>query len=364
MFEVLLRVPQYQLFRRVGWPRLLPINLTLVPSLRCNSRCLTCNIWKKQEDELTLEEWERVFRSLGKAPYWVTISGGEPFLYPELVEFTAALYQECRPAIINIPHNCLLDQVVARHVAEIAERCPQSRIVINLSLDGVGEKNDHIRGVPGSFDKFEKTYRALRELDYPNLAIGIHTVISKFNVQDIDQVFDHALALMPDSYITEIAEERVELDTVGLDIVPPADEYDRAVKRLTSRLNPRAFSDISQITHAFRKEYYELVTRILRERTQVIPCYAGWASAQIHANGDVWPCCVRADSIMNVREVHYDFKQVWFSPQADRIRRSILKKECYCPLANASYTNMLHNYRVVTRVMWNVARAQLLRWPA
>jgi len=360
MLEVLPRIPLYQMYRWFGWPRQLPINLTLTPSPRCNSKCLTCNIWKKREDELTLEEWEKIFQSLGRAPFWVTISGGEPFLRPETVAVIQALYRYCRPAIINIPHNGLLERVISERVAAIAERCPKTQIIINLSLDGVGEQHDRIRGVVGSFAKFEATYRALRELDYPNLAIGIHTVISSFNVGELDAVFDYALSLTPDSYITEIAEERVELDTVGAGITPAPDEYGRAIDKLMARLRQRNFGGISQVTQAFRLEYYQLVKHILAEQRQVIPCYAGWASAQIYANGDVWPCCVRADTMSNLRQVDYDFRRAWFSPEAERIRRSIYAKECHCPLANAGYTNMLHNYFILGRVGWKVALASLL----
>jgi MoaA/NifB/PqqE/SkfB family radical SAM enzyme len=359
MLEVLPRIPLYQMYRRFGWPRPLPINLTLTPSPRCNSKCLTCNIWKKREDELTLEEWEKIFQSLGRAPFWVTISGGEPFLHSETVEIIQALYHYCRPAIINIPHNSLLERIIAKRVAAVAERCPEAQIIVNLSLDGVGEQHDRIRGVAGNFAKFEATYRALVELDYPNLAIGIHTVISRFNVGELDAVFDYALGLTPDSYITEIAEERVELGTVGAGITPAPDEYGRAIDNLIARLRQRNFGGISQITQAFRLEYYQLVKRILAEQRQVVPCYAGWASAQIYANGDVWPCCMRADKMSNLRQVDYDFKRAWFSPEAERIRRSIYAQECHCPLANASYTNMLHNYFSLGRVAWKVASAAL-----
>jgi MoaA/NifB/PqqE/SkfB family radical SAM enzyme len=56
MLSVLARVPFYTLFRRFDLPRMTPLNMTLSPSPRCNSRCLTCNIWKRREDELTLED--------------------------------------------------------------------------------------------------------------------------------------------------------------------------------------------------------------------------------------------------------------------------------------------------------------------
>ena len=359
MIEVLWKIPLYILNRRFGWPKMLPINLTLSPSPRCNSRCLTCNIWMKREDELTLEEWDRVFQSLGRAPFWATISGGEPFIFQDLVPLCQSLYEHCRPGIINIPTNSLMYKIIPRKVEEICNSCPDAQVIINLSLDGVGKKHDHIRGVRGNFEKFEKNYYALRELDCPNLTIGIHSVISRLNVDDAPELFDYALGIEPDAYITEIAEQRVELGTVGLDITPSLDKYSWVIDQLIERVEGRQFRGISKITEAFRMEYYKLVKRILAEETQVIPCFAGWASAQIYANGEVWPCCIRADNLGNLRDVDYDFKRIWFSPEADRIRTSIRNKECHCPLANASYTNMLMHLPTLARVGAKVALSSL-----
>jgi MoaA/NifB/PqqE/SkfB family radical SAM enzyme len=338
------------LFRRFGVPKMMPLNLTLSPSPRCNSRCLTCNIWKKREDELTLDEWDKVLGSLGRAPYWFTLSGGEPFMYRHIVELAHLAYDHCRPGIINIPTNSLLYRRIPEKVARIARYCENSQVIINLSLDGVGEKHDKIRGVPGNFQKFEANYRALRELDLPNLNLGIHSVISNFNADDVTELYDYAFGLEPDSYITEIAEERVELDTVGLDITPSPEKYTVAIDQLIERVEGRTFHGVARIAEAFRVEYYRLVKRILVEKTQVIGCYAGWASAQIYADGTVWPCCVRADGMGNLRDVNYDFGAVWFSPEADGIRRSIYNKECHCPLANASYTNILHHPPTLLKV--------------
>jgi len=350
MLNVLARVPLYILHRRYGVPKMMPLNLTLTPSPRCNSRCRTCNIWKKRENELTLDEWDRVLASLGRTPYWFTLSGGEPFMYRHIVELAQLVYDHCRPGIINIPTNGLLYEQIPATVERIARYCQDSQVIINLSLDGVGAKHDRIRGVPGNFQKFEASYRALRELDIPNLSVGIHSVISKFNVGDVMALFDYAFGLEPDSYITEIAEERVELDTVGLDITPSAERYANAIDQLIARVEGHRFRGMARITEAFRVEYYRLMKRILVEKTQVIGCYAGWASAQIYADGSVWPCCVRADSMGNLRDVDYDFRAVWFSPQGERIRQSIYNKACHCPLANASYTNMLHHLPTLLKV--------------
>jgi MoaA/NifB/PqqE/SkfB family radical SAM enzyme len=333
--------------------------MTITPSPRCNSRCLTCNIWQKHTDELTLDEWDRIFVSLGHAPHWFTISGGEPFLYRDLVPLCQSLYQHCKPGVINIPTNSLLYRTIPGKVETICESCPDAQVIINLSLDGIGEKHDAIRGVPGNFQKFEANYAALRQLDCPNLTIGVHSVISRYNVGNTAELYDYALALGADSYITEIAEQRAELGTLGLDIQPAAEAYQKAIDDLASRLNRQTFRGISRLTEAFRVRYYELVKRILTEKTQVIPCYAGWASAQIYANGDVWACCVRADSMGNLRDADYDFRRVWTSASADRIRTSIRNKECHCPLANASYTNMLMDIPTLVRVGTQLAHSFL-----
>ena len=351
MLGVLARVPLFQAYRRFGWPKLLPLNITLSPSPRCNSRCLTCNIWMKRENELTLDEWDKALASLGRAPYWFTISGGEPFMFQGIVELAQMAYEHCRPGIINIPTNSIL-RTIPDKVERIARSCPESQLIINLSLDGVGEKHDFIRGVPGNFIKFEERLRELLELrdGLANLNIGIHSVVSVFSVGHLDELIAYAERSGADQFITEIAEPRVELDTVGLPITPSPEQYQEAIDRLIAYVESKRYRGVARITEAFRVEYYKLVKRILDEQDQVIDCYAGWASAQIYADGTIWPCCVRADNLGNLRDHNYDFKEIWFGEKIREVRRSIAAKECYCPLANASYTNMLIDPPTLARV--------------
>src|SRR5207237_1834630 len=111
--------------------------------------------------------------------------------------------------------------------------------------------------------------------------------------------------LSPDSYSTEIAEERVELDTVGLGITPTAQRSEDAIDTLLESRRDRNLTGVAEVKQSFRRRYYELVKRTLREQRQVIPCMAGGASAQIAPNGDVWTCCIRAESMGNLREHGY-----------------------------------------------------------
>jgi sulfatase maturation enzyme AslB (radical SAM superfamily) len=206
------------------------------------------------------------------------------------------------------------------------------------------------------------TYAGLQELKqrYSNLTVGIHTVISNFNVERFPALCRYVQQeLKPDSFITEIAEERVELDTVGLGITPSPARYEVAIDALLESLRDQHLTGVAEVTQAFRRQYYALVKRTLREHRQVIPCLAGVASAQIAPNGDVWTCCVRAQSMGNLRDHGYDFGSVWRTAAANRLRRSIKAGECHCPLANAAYTNMLLHAPTVGRVTADVVRSRV-----
>jgi MoaA/NifB/PqqE/SkfB family radical SAM enzyme len=175
-------------------------------------------------------------------------------------------------------------------------------------------------------------------------------VVSVFSVGHLDEIIAYADQSGADQFVTEIAQLRVGLDTVGLHITPQPEDYAKAIDRLIAYVESRRFTGMARITEAIRVEYYKLVKRILNEEDQVIPCYAGWVSAHIYADGTVWPCCVRADKLGNLRDHNYDFKEIWFGEKIEEVRRSIAAKECHCPYSNASYTSMLHDIPTLARV--------------
>ncbi len=352
MLELLPKILAYRMFRSLGFPKLMPMNYTISALYTCNSRCKTCNIWKKKAENLTIDEYKVIFKKLGRSPYWITISGGEPFLRIDLVELCRVIYKYSRPKIINIPTNGILTSKIVEDVIAIAKDCPKTQIIINLSIDGIGQQHDELRQVPGNYNKIIRTFKKLKELKYKNLTVGIHTVISRFNVKEFSSIANELIQLGPDSYITEIAEERNELSTVNSNITPDMISYRSAIDYLIHRIKNGKFSGMNKITQAFRIEYYNLVKKILRDRKQVIPCYSGIASAQISPEGDVWICCIKAQSLGNLRENDYNLRKIWFNKKMKKERLSVKNKECYCPLANASYTNMLMDIPTLFRVFY------------
>lgn len=352
---VLLKTSLYKSFYSFGYPKILPLNFTILISTSCNSRCLSCNIWKQIHNDLTLSEWKQVLGTIGTSPFWFTISGGEPFLQPHLKDLAVAIDNICCPGVINIPTNSLKVDKIAKDVDFIASRV-QSQLVINLSLDGVGDKHDYLRGVKGNFKKFEQNYQNLQKLKsrHPNLVVGIHSVLSKNNIDHIPELIDYAYSLKPDQYITEIAEERVELDTVGLDITPESKDYNQAINYLLKKMKSDPGTGFVKITQAFRQQYYEFVKDWRAGKKLHITDYSGWASCEITSWGEVWPSCVCGITLGNVRKADLDFQKVWFSDYANQIRQKIKGKNVSFPLANAYYTNALHNYHILFKVLKSI----------
>ena len=259
--------------------------------------------------------------------------------------------------------NGIITERIHALLPKIAEYTRGSQLVLNLSVDEIGTEHDRLRGAPGNWDKLLGVAQLIRDLKttYDHVVLGVHTVISQHNVHRIPEIARIAKeTFKPDSYITEVAENRVELKTMEKSIAPTTDDYRRATEHLKNLIkSKRSSHPVARLVESLRLEYYDLAARVLEEKRQVIDCYAGWASAHLAPDGDLWGCCVRAEAMGNVRDYGYDFGRVWRSPQADEFRRSVRAKECSCPLANASYTNLLLDAPSLARVSASMAGLDL-----
>jgi MoaA/NifB/PqqE/SkfB family radical SAM enzyme len=358
---LLARLAGYRASHAVGHPRQLPVNLTVSVTYSCPSRCATCDIWQKKVDDLSVDEYARIFPTLEKVPIWVTLSGGDQFIRSDFDEVVRLVRTLIEPSIINIPMNGVITERIFQLLPRIAEYSVGSQLVLNLSVDEIGEAHDQIRGADRNFEKLQQVAGLIHDLKktYPHVVLGVHTVISKLNVARIPEIERTARAIFrPDSYIAEVAENRVELKTMDKDITPDPAAYRRAVQHLQNAIRShRSSVPVARLVESLRLEYYELSARILEQKKQVIDCYAGWASAHLAPDGNLWGCCIRAESVGNLRDHGLDFRTVWFGAQADAFRASVRAHECACPLANASYTNLLIDPRSLVRVAAHMAGA-------
>src|SRR5256886_9006059 len=135
LLEVIPKIAKMQASYALGKPLALPMNLTISVSYRCNSRCKTCNVWQRPNDDFTLDEYDKTFASIGRDAYWFTFSGGEPTLRKDLPEMVAAAYRHCRPGIINIPTNGIQDKIIPARIARGLQTAPTREGIIQPSVD-------------------------------------------------------------------------------------------------------------------------------------------------------------------------------------------------------------------------------------
>ena len=368
--EVLPKMIQYRLARSGIISPGLPLNLTFSVTNICQSRCKTCNIWElyskhpeKRDQELSLDEIEKIFRSMGHV-YIFNISGGEPFLRSDFTEIIKLACRYLTPGIIHIPTNAIAVDLVEKKVQKILKFLktdfPSVHLTVKPSLDHIGNKHDEIRGIPGNFQKVITLYQRLKSLQpgFSNFHVELGTVISTWNVNDIEEIASFVTSLGMDSYRNEIAEQRSEMFNTEHDITPSADDYEQAtdyfVHQIKANMRNRLF--FHRITSAFRLVYYALAIRILREKRQVIPCYAGISNAHLSPYGDIWACCTLGydKSMGNLRDHNYDFKAIWNSQDAKEIRTDIRNGACHCPLANQAYSNILLHGPSLLKVVRNI----------
>ena len=351
----------------------MPINLTFSVTNVCQSRCKTCQIWDlyrqdphKRTQELTTEEVTDIFRSMGHI-YLFNVSGGEPFLRPDFVEIIEAAVEYLRPGIIHIPTNAIAlkqsESKVEAILNLLRQKSRHTQLTIKPSMDHVGRKHDEIRGVPGNFEKVMKLFNRLKakKAGYPNMHVELGTVISRWNVEDIEEIAAFVTGLGVDSYRNEIAEQRAEMFNQQDDITPSPDQYEKAIALFERqiRANMRDKVLFQRITNAFRLVYYQLAIKIMQRNQQIIPCYAGISNAHMTPYGDIWACCTLGyDRPMgNLRDFDYDFNQLWLSSQAREVRRFIRHRQCACPLANQTYSNILMHPRSLMRVVIEIFSA-------
>ncbi|OGO93612.1 MAG: hypothetical protein A2Y17_00700 [Clostridiales bacterium GWF2_38_85] len=153
---------------------------------KCNLNCITCynrSGMNTSQQEITFEQLKIIIKQLNAyGCKRFSISGGEPCLHSEFLKILD--YIKCTPQykfdiVTNgtIFNNNLIDLFIS-----------SSNLSIQISLDGSCEKiNSVIRG-KGNFAKSEKLFRAL---NVTGRKPHVKMVISKLNINDVENFFDY-----------------------------------------------------------------------------------------------------------------------------------------------------------------------------
>jgi radical SAM protein with 4Fe4S-binding SPASM domain len=320
---------------------------------RCNARCPFCFYVSHDEknsgsDELSVSEIQKISQHLDEL-LWLAFSGGEIFLRSDLVEITRIFYKNNRPAIILLPTNGLLTDIIYERVEAIVKECPKSTIVVKLSLDGPEAVHDKLRGVDGSYQKTLKTCKALGGLldRHANFELGINTVFCQANqdyveetidlVSTMEQVKTHTVSLIRG----DVSQE--DLKKVDLQ------KYKKIIEKLESNLKKKLAS-----TYRFKGAKLKAAQDILQRRLILetaqsnmrhTPCYAGRLNLVLTESGDLYPCEDFSEKMKfaNIRDFDYNALKILNTDRSKDILAMIENKGCCCTHECYFMTNILFN---------------------
>ena len=114
------------------------------------------------------------------------LSGGEPMLYPRFVDLIELLESKRMPTNI-----CTNGTGVSKHLALFKDK---RFIQLTISLDGVRDDNDAVRG-KGVYDSVVSAIRALRQMAGRRLYIGIQHTLRPKNVASLYAFCEDMVAL-------------------------------------------------------------------------------------------------------------------------------------------------------------------------
>jgi len=145
---------------------------------RCNCRCYFCKVWRKPVIEPNLEQALQTVDTLDKMGcYSLSITGGEPLLYPYIREVVNHAHE--KGFIVQINTN---GSILAESMTKISKVD-----LVTISLDHASEEHDKVREHPLLFQKLLEGANACRRanvrVDFSALLIG---------GQDIERLADVA----------------------------------------------------------------------------------------------------------------------------------------------------------------------------
>lgn len=145
-------------------PRVLQMPLTG----KCNSRCITCNVWKFQKDTKDLSPKD--LKIALSDPFFsevraVGLNGGEPTLYRQVDDLLTSLFVLKKLNRLHVISNGMLTNRLVEMMSIIKNRCKEQgiKVYLTISLDGVGKIHNQVRGIRNVFERTLNTIKEMRD---------------------------------------------------------------------------------------------------------------------------------------------------------------------------------------------------------
>lgn len=323
-----------------------PYKLNLHITYNCNSRCRTCFIWEKyikhpelREKELKKEQWKKFFRNMGKNVYWVSISGGEPFLREDIAEIVASIKTE-NLCLLSINTNGQSPEKIYAAMKKILEAIPKKvSVFLAISLLGSEKTHDKISGKEGAFLRSEETYKKLGHLRkrHGNFHVERELVFSKDNLGEIENVVSR-LNRDRVPFTLTFAQESDYYDNRGRKVGFSPGEKERVVRILKNIEIP-----IYRKKDAVKLVFRDLAIRFF-QGSGTVGCSSSWASLRVDPYGNVYPCIMINEVLGNLTENDMDLrKTILRSKKIAGIQRDIKRGMCSCWTPCEAYQNIIQN---------------------
>jgi radical SAM protein with 4Fe4S-binding SPASM domain len=326
------------------------VEITFFVTGKCNAACGYCFYSKElnlAKRELSLMEIEKIFSSFGPL-FRVLISGGEPFLRPDLPEIIRIICIYSRPRHITIPTNGIMTDLIIASTEEILASCGKTVINIGFSLSELNDKRDLLMNVEGSFNSTLRTYYRLKRLKdrFPNFMVGVIITQTPSNQSHIEEIYDFARNELKADNIAFVlmrnSPNQAEEAKIDLAI------YKRLVEKI-KKDEYRGRFPFWRLFVSRRNMVHDYVIKSYEKERYLLPCYAGMIRFVITPEGQVYPC----ETLMlksreefklgNLRDCYYNIKQIYKGRKRNDICRYIRENKCHCRHECDLLTNILFN---------------------
>jgi radical SAM protein with 4Fe4S-binding SPASM domain len=298
-----------------------PDTLVLMLTKRCNLSCQFCNIQNTNE-EMKTEDAIRVIDNVNKLGLsWLIITGGEPLLHQGVFD------------IVSYAKNLGIKTCITTNGILIGEKIDEiynsGLNVISISLDGLDETHDYLRGRPGLFEKVKSNILRLKE-DRRIQSVAINFVLTNKNIKDLESLYYWA------------KEKNIYFDFWPVNhyrqlYINPKEDYIKLLGFVKKLKRDRAIS---------RSRYYYYLKALLyinNHQRLKVRCLGLAKNLGVDVNGDITPCCVWTRDRRNLgNAIQDDFETLWHSKEYWQIRNNIYHKGCSEDCYNISLQEFMH----------------------
>lgn len=316
------------------------LNGTVIVTYRCNARCTMCNRYKapsKPEEEISLE-------TIKKLPpmYFTNITGGEPFIRQDLPDIVRELYKKSDRIVIST-NGFFTDRII-----KLCEEFPN--IGIRISIEGLEQTNNEIRGLPDGFNRGYTTLKKLVEMKHPDVGFGM-TVQDK-NAPDLVPLYkkseelgmEFATASLHNSFYF------VEAKNIIHDRLMVAQNFEDLINELLNSNSPKKW---------FRAYFNHGLINYIFGQKRLLPCDMSFDTFFIDPYGDVMPCNGTKDKEVMGNLNNQTWDELWNSKQADEVRKKVRCCDRNCWMIG-SVSPAMHKY-IWKPALW-VVKHKFLRF--